>query len=198
MTKSEATRQHILEATATVFNTKGFDAAALSDLCEATNLTKGALYGHFSDKEELSVAAFQYMVKKVKALAKQEIELEKTQHGKLSALLNFYARYVYHPPVDGGCPLLNTAIQMDDDKQHPLRKLVAKELKQTVLFIANIIEEGQVSGEFRKNIKPLEYAYLFFCAMEGAIMISRVSPSDESMKNVVRLCESLLNNIRNK
>lgn len=196
MSKSERTRQHILEATSTVFNTKGFDGAALSELCEATQLTKGALYGHFESKEELSVASFHYMMKKVKTLVRAEMKNATTPEEKLIALMHFYARYVYQPPVPGGCPLLNTAIQMDDDLKNPLRKLVAKELKQTVQFIADLIQEGQLNGEFKKSIDPWQYAYLFFCAIEGAIMVSRVSPNDESMKKVVALCKQLLTTIR--
>ena len=196
MTKSERTRQHILEATAMVFNTKGFDSAALSDLCEATQLTKGALYGHFENKEELAVASFHYMMKKVKTLVRAEMKDASTPYEKLLALLHFYAKYVYQPPVPGGCPLLNTAVQMDDDLSNPLRRLVAKELKQTVQFMADLIEEGQQQGVFKKSINAMQYAYLFFCAMEGAIMVSRVSPHDESMQNVVALCEQLLTTIR--
>ena len=57
MTKSERTRLFIVEKTAPLFNTKGFDGTTLSDLSEATGLTKGALYGNFADKDEIAVEA---------------------------------------------------------------------------------------------------------------------------------------------
>ena len=196
MSKAERTHQHILEATAPVFNTRGFEAASVSSLCEATHLTKGALYGHFRDKEELSIAAFDFAVQKVKSMVKERVSEQKTNHHKLLALMRFYAEYVFNPPVGGGCPLLNAAIEMDDERNHPLRRKVAKELKQTVMFIAHLLEEGIHAGEFKKGINSMQYAYLFFCAIEGAIMVSRVSPNDEAMKQVVGLCERILSDLK--
>lgn len=45
--KSERTRQFIIEKVAPIFNRKGYAGTSLSDLTEATGLTKGAIYGNF-------------------------------------------------------------------------------------------------------------------------------------------------------
>ncbi len=58
MSKSEQTRQFIIGKAATLFNIKGYDSTSLSDVQDATGLTKGAIYGHFTDKNELALAAF--------------------------------------------------------------------------------------------------------------------------------------------
>lgn len=194
LSKSEKTKQFILTKTAPLFNTKGFEGTSMADLTSTTGLTKGALYGNFYNKEDLAMEAFKYAVKKVKDLVKTRVDGETTYKKQLRAMLDFFAEYVFHPPVPGGCPLLNTAVQADD--QLPgMRRIVVKELMSTVMFIYNLINKGIKAGEFRKDVNARELAYTIFCSVEGAIMFSRVERSEEPMKIIVKHCKKLLNEI---
>lgn len=194
MTKGERTRQHIIEKTAPLFNARGFDGTTLAELTEATGLTKGALYGAFADKDEIALEAFRYAIAKVKELVRVHLERARTNKGQLIALLEFYASYVNKPPVPGGCPLLNAAVEADDHRTG-MRKVVARELTDTVDFIAGLLREGVKAGEFKKNINERELAYTFFCCIEGALMFSRVERSQEPMDIVVKHCKGILNKI---
>ncbi len=60
MRKGEQTRQDIIRKAAPIFNQKGYDGAALSDLMRATGLEKGGIYRHFSSKEALAAEAFDW------------------------------------------------------------------------------------------------------------------------------------------
>jgi TetR/AcrR family transcriptional repressor of nem operon len=194
MTKAERTRQYIIETTAPLFNSKGYEGTSLSDLMEATGLTKGSLYGNFKDKEEISAEAFKYSMSKVREMVMGELKGAVTNKKQLHALLDFYAKYVFEPPVPGGCPLLNTAVEADDHRTS-MRRVVAKEVMSTVDFISSLIKKGITAGEFKKNIKPHELAYTFFCAIEGAIIFARVEKSREPMDIIVRHCKNILEQI---
>jgi AcrR family transcriptional regulator len=192
--KATKTKNYILARTAPVFNTKGFEGTSMTDLTASTGLTKGALYGNFYNKEDLAMEAFKYSVRKVKEFVRQRVEQEVTFKRQLRAMLDFFADYVFHPPVPGGCPLLNTAIQVDD--QLPaMRRVVVKELMSTVMFIYNLLNKGMKAGEFRKDINARELAYTIFCSIEGAIMFSRAERSEEPMKIIVKHCKKILNEI---
>lgn len=52
--KSEQTRQRILDAAAFVFSRKGFSRTRLSDIAKVANMKAGSLYYHFSSREELT------------------------------------------------------------------------------------------------------------------------------------------------
>src|SRR5947208_3176859 len=65
LTKSDRTRQFIIEKAAHLFNTKGYAATSMSDIIEATGLAKGGIYGNFKSKGEIAVEAFEYAAKKV-------------------------------------------------------------------------------------------------------------------------------------
>jgi TetR/AcrR family transcriptional regulator, transcriptional repressor for nem operon len=194
MAKADKTRSYIIEKTAPLFNMKGYDGTTLSDLTEATGLTKGALYGNFHSKDDIAEAAFRYSISKVKRMITTEVQKELSNKNRLIALLEFFASYVNKPPVPGGCPLLNTAIEADDHRIS-MRKVVTTELLSTINFIADLLKKGVEAGEFSKSIDTKALAYTFFCSVEGALMFSRVERSREPMDIIVKHCKNILDQI---
>ncbi len=194
MKKSARTRQFIISTTAPLFNKQGFWGTSLSDLQVATGLTKGSLYGNFSDKEEIAREAFYYAMQQTRAFVRDRMNRKETARGKLIALLSFYSDYVFNPPIPGGCPLLNSAVEADDFNL-TMKEAVAEEIAKTIGSIAELLELGKRSGEFRRDFKVKELATVFFTSVEGAIMVSRVSGTDTAMKIVVRHCKGLLDQI---
>jgi len=194
VSKADQTRQFIIEKTAPLFNKKGFDGTTMSDLTKATGLTKGALYGNFRDKEEIGAEAFRYAIQRVRERVRSHLAGAGTFKKQLIALVDFYAEYVFDPPIPGGCPLLNTAIEADDHRTS-MRRVVTHELLTTVHFIEDLLTQGVRAGEFKADIKPGELAYTFFCSIEGALMFSRVERSREPMDIIVKHCKKILDQI---
>jgi TetR/AcrR family transcriptional regulator, transcriptional repressor for nem operon len=192
--KAAKTRQYILEKAASVFNKRGFAGTSLADLEAATGLTKGALYGNFNDKETLAEDAFIYATSLVRERTSDILEPIPTFKGKLLALLDFFAEYVLQPPIPGGCPLMNTAVEADDHRIS-MRPIVSAEIIRVVNTIAALLKKGIRAGEFKKETKVRELAYTFFCAIEGAIMFSRVEGSREPMDIIVKHCKNKLEEI---
>jgi TetR/AcrR family transcriptional regulator, transcriptional repressor for nem operon len=52
MPKSEQTRHEMIRNAASLFNQRGYEGAALSDLMQATGLGKGGIYRHFESKQQ--------------------------------------------------------------------------------------------------------------------------------------------------
>ena len=194
MSKAERTRQYIVEKVAPVFNQKGFDGTSLADVTGATGLTKGAVYGNFTDKEEIALEAFKYSMCKVREMVIHRVSNKPTHKERLSALLDFYSSYVFSPPIPGGCPLLNTSVEADDHRTS-MRRVVVKELLRTVSFIQDLIDKGIEAKEFRENTDSRSLAYTIFCAIEGALIFSRVERSREPMDLIVKHCNRILDNI---
>jgi TetR/AcrR family transcriptional regulator, transcriptional repressor for nem operon len=194
--KAVRTRQYILEKAAAVFNKKGFDGTSLADLEAETGLSKGALYGNFRDKETLAAQAFAHSTARIKHLMLEELKGISSHRGKLFALLDFFARYADRPPIAGGCPLMNLAVEADDNRIS-MRPVVAGEINRMVRFIDALIRKGIRSGEFKKDTDHRALAYTFFCALEGAIMFSRVERSREPMHIIVDHCKTKLDQITN-
>lgn len=192
--KADRTRKLILERAAPLFNRKGFEGTSLTELETVTGYTKGALYSHFTDKETFAHEAFLWSADKVRLLLREELGKASSCKGKLSAMLDFFSRYVLAPPVPGGCPLLNAAVEVDDHRMY-MRPVVARELVRVVDFMASLIRKGIQAGEFKRGTDARRVAYTFFCAVEGAIMFSRVERSGEPMRIIVEHCKDILNQI---
>lgn len=196
MTKADRTRQFIIEQTAPLFNSKGYDGTSLADLMESTGLSKGAIYGNFRDKDEIALEAFRYAIDTMRARLRSELDKKNTYKKQLLTLFDFFGEYVFNPPVAGGCPLLNTAVEADDHRVS-MRRLVARELVHTVEFIASLIEDGIAAGEFKKSTDAHQMAYVFFCSIEGAVMFARAERSAEPMQIVIKHCKNLVKQISN-
>ncbi|HEX2176531.1 MAG TPA: TetR family transcriptional regulator, partial [Nocardioidaceae bacterium] len=50
---SEATRAALLEAATALFHERGFGGTALEDVAAAAQVTRGAVYHHFTNKRDL-------------------------------------------------------------------------------------------------------------------------------------------------
>ena len=54
--RKQATRDHLLASAERLFIERGFHAASIDDIARAAGFTKGAVYAHFKNKEEMFIA----------------------------------------------------------------------------------------------------------------------------------------------
>ena len=174
MTKSEKTRALIIEKAAPIFNQKGYAGTSLSDMTNATKLTKGSIYGNFSNKDEVALAVFDYNLGKINSIINQEMEKYKSAKEKLLVYGKVYADDTNYPFSVGGCPVLNTAIESDDT--HPqLKKKVAAAINSWKKKIVAILKNGIDRKEFNDSINTEQTALTIIALIEGGIMISKVT-----------------------
>ena len=62
VTKGVETKQKIIDKSLQLFSVKGYYNTSINDILEATNLTKGGLYGHFKSKEDIWYAVYDQAV----------------------------------------------------------------------------------------------------------------------------------------
>lgn len=189
--KSDLTRQFIIEKSAPIFNTKGYSATSMNDILQATGLTKGGVYGNFESKDQIAVEAFDLSIGKVKEGIRFKTKTENTALGKLFAIFNFYKNYSILPLTEGGCPLLNTAIESDDNL--PFLKVKAqKALNELLGSLENIIQNGIESKEFKEGIDAKKEAALMFSVIQGGLMMSKLSDNPKILNG---LLETLKTNV---
>jgi TetR/AcrR family transcriptional repressor of nem operon len=174
MGKSEQTKAFIIEKTAPLFNSKGYAGTSLSDITDATKLTKGSVYGNFANKDEVALAVFDYNLNKVTSIFAEEMARRSSAREKLLVFGEVYYNYDKYSFPTGGCPILNTAIESDDT--HPeLKKKVAVAINNWKKNIISIIEKGMEAKEFAKETDAEQAAITIIALLEGGIMISRVT-----------------------
>jgi TetR/AcrR family transcriptional repressor of nem operon len=191
VSKSERTRQFIVEHTAPIFNTKGFAGTSLTDLTEATRLTKGSIYGNFENKEEVALAVFDHNYSKVFNIIKAEMAGRDTWKERLMVYYQVYDNFTSYPFPVGGCPVLNTATEADDT--HPaLRKRVVEALNVWRHNIVAIIEKGKAANEFKADTDAEVVAIGMMATIEGAIMIGNVTGQAKYRKAAMKAVEKMI------
>jgi TetR/AcrR family transcriptional regulator, transcriptional repressor for nem operon len=174
MTKAEKTRQFIIEQTAPIFNKKGYAGTSLNDITQATGLTKGSIYGNFGGKDEVALAVFDYNLKKVTGIFEAEMSKCNTIREKLMVYVKVYSESQRFAFPDGGCPMLNTAIEADDT--HPqLKKKALTAVLSWKKTIASIIEQGIKTKEIRKEVNAEQVALTIIATIEGMTMIANLA-----------------------
>ncbi|HTC61802.1 MAG TPA: TetR/AcrR family transcriptional regulator [Candidatus Saccharimonadales bacterium] len=193
MRKGEQTRLEIIRKAAPIFNQKGYDGAALSDLMQATGLEKGGIYRHFESKQELAGEAFDHAWKlAMDARFAGTHEIPNTVDRLKQIILNFRGKRT--GVVPGGCPLLNTAIDCDDGNPQ-LRAKARQALSSWLRRLEAIIEEGKRRGEVRSAIDSAELAMLIVSTLEGSVMIRRLQKKDGPLDLA---CDHLVEHLETK
>ncbi len=190
MRKGEQTRREIIRKAAPLFNQRGYDGAALSDLMRATGLEKGGIYRHFKNKQQLAAEAFDYAWKLAIDTRFEGTENIANTVDRLKRLVrNFWERR--SALVPGGCPLLNTAIDADDGNPQ-LRRRARRALNSWLGRLRSIIEEGRRRGEVRRDVDSSELARLIVSTLEGSLMVSRLLRKDDPRDEACRYLEEYL------
>ncbi|WP_027387666.1 TetR/AcrR family transcriptional regulator [Chryseobacterium gregarium] len=190
MSKAEKTRQFIIEKTAALFNTKGYTSTSLSDITEATGLTKGSIYGNFENKDEVALEAYKYNSGWLGKNMSQSLgeEFPDTIE-KLKAFVTFYRKNWKTVFENGGCPLMNAATEADDTFPD-LKKQVTKSFEEWISKVSNVISDGQKNGEINKKADAEEYASLFIMLIEGGILLSKTTGNKKFLN---RALDKILN-----
>ena len=183
VSKSQKTKTFIIETVAPIFNKNGYSGMSLSKIAEATKLTKGAIYGNFSSKEELALEVLRYAVRRVLKDLNRHVLMGNTSIEKLLNIASFYNKYYEYSMKFGGCPILN--IGVDSNNQNEALTAVVRSYNQRILEkFAELIAKGKERGEIKKEVEEMVYAKRFFYMIEGAVYMSYIMRDNSFLRDV--------------
>jgi AcrR family transcriptional regulator len=191
MTKGQRTREEIVRRTGAMLNTHGYAGTTVDDILAATGLTKGGLYRHFPDKDAVALAGYRFNLRtlaeaRAAALAGIEPPLE-----RLRRLIAFGLDVIAKPPVKGGCPILNLALESDDTRpKHRGEARKAMDLWRAELACAG--HAAREAGALARRFDPDRFASLAISATEGGIAQSRLYRDPSHLKTAVASLLELL------
>ena len=191
LTKAEKTKQFILETAIPLYNEKGISGVSIDEVLEAATLTKGCLYGHFENKDDLSDQVIDMSLKKVSDLVRLAVSKGKTPKGKIFAFMDFYKNPI-QTQIPGGCPIFNNAVEADDN--YPaVKQKVAKIFRTGQEELTALLQEGKNMGEFSENLDPAVFAFKMVAAIEGGIVMCRVMDTAKPLQGLIKSLKAELN-----
>jgi AcrR family transcriptional regulator len=189
----ERTRNRLLQAAFREVYKTGFQSAGIETILAATNVTKGALYYHFENKEALGYA----IVEEIIATFTRDKWLLPLLRGKdpIDTLIGIVqATSVQPKDVKGGCPLVNLAQEMSPlDEQ--FRKRLEKIFHDWQEGVAMALRRGQSEGMVRRDLVPEETASFLIAMYEGYVVLVKNAQDAKvwavGIRNIVGWLKSL-------
>lgn len=147
MSKAEATRSDILRRALDLIYKQGYQSTSIDDILATTQVTKGAFYYHFKNKEEMGVAL-------IDEAMHDEIwpHIEKSLSASSNFRDNIYEMIsgllFEHPfmTVEHGCPAVNLTQEMAP-LSDAFRTALIKSLNKWKRAIEAEITRGQQAGQ---------------------------------------------------
>ncbi len=144
-----ARRQAIVDTSARRFARSGYHATGITELCEANDLGKGALYHYIGSKEELLGAIYDRVMDEVTLGATHAAEASGSPEAQLAALgdelLDVIQRYPDHVWV-----FLHEFPALTGDRAERFRKW----LHEYEGRVEDVIRAGMAAGELRDDLDP--------------------------------------------
>lgn len=181
MSKGEQTREMILAQAAQLFSRQGYFGSSLSDIMQETGLEKGGIYNHFTSKEQLALEAFDYAYTLLDQRIRSYLVGKTHAIDRLFAIVSYFQSLIDDPVVDGGCPILNTAVEADD--AYPaLRDRARAGMDSLRDTLKRIVTKGIERQEIRPEVDVDTFVTVFIATAEGAVMLSKLYQDSSHMR----------------
>lgn len=191
LSKAERTRRFIIEKSSPIFNKKGYAGTSLSDLTQATGLTKGSIYGNFKNKDEVAVCAFHYNLSFIIESLTSEIDKSRTYVEKLLVYPRVYRRNIQAMIAIGGCPILNTVIDADNTND-TLRSLAVETIVNWKCAIMKLVSKGKIAGEIEADTDEAAVAENIISLIEGGNAMTKATGEESYIHNAIDQTESII------
>ena len=167
-TKGDLTRQHILEKSMQLFSVQGYFNTSIAGIVKATGLTKGGLYGHFRNKQEIWYAVYDECVRVWKGVVFQGVRGISDPLARLDRVVeNSLKNYLGAGVFEGGCFLFNALVELAG--QSPaMSNHVLKGFKAFSALLRRWLEEAEQQGRLRDGLNLDGIANFLVISLNGA------------------------------
>jgi TetR/AcrR family transcriptional repressor of nem operon len=184
--KGAATRDQILDAAGRLIHLQGYHCTSLDDVLRESGVGKGNFYYHFKSKEELGYAIIDRLVRGFvqrtlePAFADPDADPVAQIHGLLDRVLETQRLR----NCVGGCPMGNLASELSDVHEG-FRKRLAEVFVTWGVTMARALRRGQAEGRLNPDCHPEGAAAFLVAALEGAILMSKLTRDIKVMERCV-------------
>ncbi|MGA5797778.1 ScbR family autoregulator-binding transcription factor [Streptomyces cellulosae] len=159
------TRNAILRAAGEVFDELGYEAATISAILQRAKVTKGALYFHFSSKEELAQAVLAQQLTSVPGVPRRDLAL---QQGLDEALVLAHM-------LAAGEPLVRGSVRLTVEQGSPQDGLDRRApMEGWIEHNAEILSAARANGELLPGVDVVAAAKMFVGAFTGVQILSKL------------------------
>jgi TetR/AcrR family transcriptional regulator, transcriptional repressor for nem operon len=196
MKKAEATRLSILQKSFELIYVKGYQTTSIDDILATTQVTKGAFYYHFKNKDEMGLAIINELLKP--AFANVFLRPLQAEGNPVKIIYDMmYGLLMKNEfiKVEYGCPASNFTQEMapwHKDFTIALNDL-SEEWKNGII---QAIKKGKKNGDIRAEVKPEQVAVFIMSGYWGIRNIGKLNNSKSVYLIYLKQLKDYLNSLQ--
>jgi AcrR family transcriptional regulator len=196
MKKAEATRLSILQKSFELIYVKGYQTTSIDDILATTQVTKGAFYYHFKNKDEMGLAIINELLKP--AFANTFLRPLQADGNPVKIIYDMmYGLLMKNEfiKVEYGCPASNFTQEMapwHKDFTIALNDL-SEEWKNGII---QAIKKGKKNGDIRAEVKPEQVAVFIMSGYWGIRNIGKLNNSKSVYLIYLKQLKDYLNSLQ--
>ncbi|MBR3817491.1 MAG: TetR/AcrR family transcriptional regulator [Clostridia bacterium] len=152
----EEKQKKILAVAVNEFATEGFDNANINTIAKKAQVSVGSLYKYFDTKTDLFLMSVRYGITELDSVIENIVASDADVMVKLEGLIRSYIAISRRSKV-----LIKLYNEVTSESNNQIVEKIAAEIEEkTCAAYRKTIEDGQRSGEIRKDIDPGIAAFL--------------------------------------
>ncbi|WP_030234057.1 TetR/AcrR family transcriptional regulator [Streptomyces sp. NRRL S-350] len=181
-----STQDRLIESTQALLWERGYVGTSPKAIQQRSGAGQGSMYHHFSGKPDLAAAALRRTAEQLRGAAAADLDAPGTAYDRIAAYLR------RDRDVLRGCPIGRMAQDPDVVADPQLRAPVEETLDWLRGRIAELVAEGQATGEFAPAPDPADTAAALVAVVQGGYVLARAANSAEPFDRAVRGALGLL------
>ncbi|HEX3812816.1 MAG TPA: TetR/AcrR family transcriptional regulator [Mycobacteriales bacterium] len=183
-----AARDRLIESTQELLWERGYTGTSPRAIQDRAGAGQGSMYHHFGGKPDLALAALQRTAAQMRAEIEDEFGAGSTAIGRISAYLH------RERDVLRGCRIGRMTQDPDVVVNADLRRPLAETFDWLRDRLADIVAEGQATGEIAGTLDPAQTAATIAAVLQGGYVLARaadsVEPFDRAIDGILALLDA--------
>ncbi len=189
--KKNFDESEVLDKALKIFWTKGFNATSIQDLVDGLGINRASMYDTWGDKHNLYMKSLERYRQNASSQLLNEIRSNKSALDILKGFLKSNARESALDPEKKGCFMINSISELANSDDS-VNELTSKHRKTFEGVLAEIIREGQESGEIQRKFDSEVLARFLYSTVSGIRVIGKGTISEKELAEVVEVALSAL------
>ena len=191
------TRTKILKSAEKIFAKYGFQGATLDVVAKDAGLTKGAVYWHFSSKQDLYLALCERSLRQLLQGLPEQIRAVFSSADVKETLKNFLAAQFAACEMQGGQRTMLFFEFISSSREDAVKKKLSQSFSALFKETAKILRELQVEGLLTDDIDADDLSIALHSFVNGIVLMWLVAPNDVSLQSLTEtMSKIMLNGIR--
>ena len=195
-TKGTQTRRNIIENSLQLFSVKGYFNTSISDILDATGLTKGGLYGHFASKEDIWYAVYDEAVSIWKGIVFNGIRNNSDPLKRIEKFIeNDMNDYLGADVFEGGCFFLNMLVELSGQSA-AMSKQILRGFVRLSGLLRSWLKEADHKGMLQAGLDFKEIANFIIISLNGAAALYISSHDRLILEQTIRQLRFYINQLK--